>query len=211
MSLQLGKELFDISTNIDLPTAAGAAPRPAVTSLSQNTSSQHNISRNQGLTYVFVQHPSASVLQAEAAITGTLTLRPMGMQSETHRKLVKAVGQKHLKVTRLMMAPDPTRESELERAEQLKAAKKASASKRRRATSGESPAKRRAAPSRSAVSRRNREMDWSDEDPSEEDDTFAAGRVGRASHPTPKKAGAGEYETDEVRLCMICDLGLVHR
>lgn len=198
MSLQLGKELFDVSSNIDLPTTT--APRPAVINPSQETQSAHNVSRNQGLTYLFAQHVRAELLQAEAAITGTLTLRPTGMQSETHRKLVKAVGQRHSKVTRLMMAPAPTRESEMERAEQLKAAKKAQNSKKRRTAAGESPAKRRPAAARSTVSRRNREMDWSDEDPSDEDDTFSGGRIGRVAPAAGKRAGAGDYETDEVSL-----------
>ncbi|KAG8861455.1 hypothetical protein FRB96_002904 [Tulasnella sp. 330] len=195
MSLQLGKELFDVSSNIDVP--ATTAPRPAVNNPSQETQSAHNISRNQGLTYLFAQHVRAELLQAEAAITGTLTLRPTGMQSETHRKLVKAVGQRHSKVTRLMMAPAPTRESEMERAEQLKAAKKAQNSKKRRTAPGESPAKRRPAAARSTVSRRNRDMDWSDEDPSDEDDTFSGGRIGRVVPTVGKRAGPGDYETDE--------------
>lgn len=88
----------------------------------------------------------------------------------------------------------------MERAEQLKAAKKAQNSKKRRTAAGESPAKRRPAAARSTVSRRNREMDWSDEDPSDEDDTFSGGRIGRVAPAAGKRAGAGDYETDEVSL-----------
>ncbi|KAG8894272.1 hypothetical protein FRB99_001372, partial [Tulasnella sp. 403] len=97
MSLQLGKELFDVSANIDLPSTMAPRPQAGSQGGSQDMTSVNNISRNQGLTYLFAQHVRAELLQAEAAITGTLSLRPTGMQSETHRKLVKAVGQKHTK------------------------------------------------------------------------------------------------------------------
>jgi RNA polymerase-associated protein LEO1 len=42
------------------------------------------------------------------------------MQSETHRMLVRAVGQKHNKVARLRMAPDPTQDPEKEKMELMK-------------------------------------------------------------------------------------------
>ena len=72
------------------------------------------------------QHKRAQLLQAEAVITGYMTLRPTGMQSETHRMLVRAVGQKHNKVARLRMAPDPKMDPEREVAELLKVAAKKS-------------------------------------------------------------------------------------
>ena len=49
-----------------------------------------------------------------------MQLRPTGMQSETHRMLVRAVGQKHNKVARLRMAPDPIQDPEKEKMELMK-------------------------------------------------------------------------------------------
>lgn len=117
MSLLLGKELFDISKTVD--TSAGVPRQVAGTSASQSQSqpnpSQPEVSglKSQGLTYLVAQHKRSQVLQAEAVITGYMSLRPTGMQSETHRMLVRAVGQKHSKVARLRMAPDPTIDPEL--------------------------------------------------------------------------------------------------
>lgn len=199
MSLQLGKEIFDVSSNIDLPQSAASAPRTLSQQASQGSqemASLHNISRNQGLTYLFAQHVKAELLQAEAPITGTLSLTPTGMQSETHRKLVKAVGQKHNKVTRLMMAPDPTKESEQERAEQLKAAKRASTAKRRRTGGGggDSAPRRRATGGGRASTKRSR-AEWSDEDMSDDED-FGR-RYSKTAESSRKRPGAGEYEADE--------------
>ena len=109
MSLRLGKEYFDINQVID---SSGSAHRQAF-GTSQNSQSQSSPGtpttapgKAHGLTYLVAQHKRAEILQAEAAITGFLTLRPTDMQSETHRLVVRAVGQKHSKVARLRMAPD---------------------------------------------------------------------------------------------------------
>ncbi|KAG8959364.1 hypothetical protein FRC00_001693 [Tulasnella sp. 408] len=200
MSLQLGKEIFDVSSNIDLPQSAAAAPRTMTqqaSQASQETAGVHGLSRNQGLTYLFAQHVKAELLQAEAPITGTLSLTPTGMQSETHRKLVKAVGQKHSKVTRLMMAPDPTKESEQERAEQLKAAKRASTAKKRRTGGGggDGLPRRRTTGGGRASTKRSR-AEWSDEDMSDEED-FGRRYSKTAESHSRKRPGAGEYEADE--------------
>ncbi|KAG8926570.1 hypothetical protein FRC02_008795 [Tulasnella sp. 418] len=199
MSLQLGKEIFDISANVDTPASG---PTRAASNSQIPTANPGTISRNQDLTYLVAQHKRAEVLQSEAVISGTLSLRPTGMQSETHRKLVKAVGQKHSKVTRLMLAPDPTRESELERMEQLKASKKA-ASKRRKVQDGDDMGgrkMRRTSSIRSNPSRRQREMDWSDEEDGSDDDDvnqFSSRRLGKPAAANTKRSGAGEYEQDE--------------
>ena len=66
--------------------------------------SQHLLCSH-GLTYLVAQHKHTEVLQAEKVITGHLTLQPMGMQSEMHRKLVCTVGQKHNKVAGFRMVP----------------------------------------------------------------------------------------------------------
>ncbi|KAF9074915.1 Leo1-like protein-domain-containing protein [Rhodocollybia butyracea] len=139
MSLRLGKELFDITQDID---TSGAIPRKAfggsqTQSQSQSQSQQPppTPGKSHGLTYLVAQHKRSQVLQSEAIITGYMSLRPTGMQSETHRMLVRAVGQKHNKVARLRIAPDPTTDPEREKAELIKTAKK---TKRKPAASGDS-------------------------------------------------------------------------
>ncbi|KAF5362420.1 hypothetical protein D9756_002435 [Leucocoprinus leucothites] len=132
LSLLLGKELFDITQSID--TSAGIPRQVAGTSTSQSQSqlqqsqSQTPGLKSQGLTYLVAQHKRSQVLQSEAVVTGYMSLRPTGMQSETHRMLVRAVGQKHSKVARLRMAPDPTMDPERD----LKELAKQSAKKSRR-------------------------------------------------------------------------------
>lgn len=134
LSLKLGKELFDITQTVD---TSGAVPRQAFGGASQSQSqSQGSLAPSQsqtlpnskvpgqGLTYLVAQHKRAEILQCEAVVTGYMSLRPTGMQSETHRMLVRAVGQKHSKVARLRMAPDPTMDPEREKQEMLKLAAK---------------------------------------------------------------------------------------
>ncbi|KAF9462935.1 Leo1-like protein-domain-containing protein [Collybia nuda] len=121
LSLRLGKELFDINQSLD---NSASIPRQFIGSQSsQQPTSQSQTEapiRSQGLTYLVAQHKRSQVLQSEAVITGYMTLRPTGMQSETHRMLVRAVGQKHNKVARLRMAPDPTMDPEREKMELMK-------------------------------------------------------------------------------------------
>ncbi|KAK0501261.1 Leo1-domain-containing protein [Armillaria luteobubalina] len=140
LSLRLGKEYFDINQSID--TSGGpAAPLTAG-------------GKSQGLTYLVAQHKRSQVLQAEALIAGYMTLRPTGMQSETHRMLVKAVSQKHNKVARLRLAPDPVMDPEREMQEMIKKSSK-KAPKRKQDHDDESSGRSR---------RRSRKQYDSDED-----------------------------------------------
>jgi len=86
--------------------------------------------KSEGLTYLVAQHKRSQILQAEALITGYMSLRPTGMQSETHRLLVKAVGQKHNKVAKLRLVDDPAVDPEREKLELMKLNAKKSKSKR---------------------------------------------------------------------------------
>ncbi|KAF8075064.1 RNA polymerase II-associated protein [Lyophyllum atratum] len=129
LSLRLGKELFDINQSLD--TSAGV-PRQLIGSQSSQPPPPSQTDapvRSQGLTYLVAQHKRSQVLQSEAVITGYMSLRPTGMQSETHRMLVRAVGQKHNKVARLRMAPDPTMDPEREKMELMKQSAKKSKKK----------------------------------------------------------------------------------
>ncbi|TDL23684.1 Leo1-domain-containing protein [Rickenella mellea] len=200
MSFLLGKELFDVTKTVDnsasVPRSIHAS-QPASQSQSQSTSQ----ARSQGLTYLVAQHKRPGILQAEAPVTGYMALRPTGMQSETHRMLVRAVGQKHNKVARLRMAPDPTRDPERERMELEKAdAKKAKA---RKEDDGNGARRRRG-----AASRRRTSDVWSDdEEPGaafegsdeDEEERFSGGRKIKAerAEADAAKKGSGEYQTDD--------------
>lgn len=86
--------------------------------------------KSEGLTYLVAQHKRSQILQAETLITGYMALRPTGMQSETHRLLVKAVGQKHNKVAKLRFVPEPTVDPEREKLELIKQNAKKAKSRR---------------------------------------------------------------------------------
>lgn len=204
LSLRLGKELFDIKQDRD--TSAGVA-RQYIGAASQQSqsSSQPPQSQSQppaakGLTYLVAQHKRSQVLQSEAVISGYMSLRPTGMQSETHRMLVRAVGQKHNKVARLRMAPEPTVDPEREKMELMKQSAKKSKKKSEQDEALGGGRKRR-------YSRRTAEHDvWSDDEEdifpgSEEEEEDGAGRnsARKAKRKTPaeEKKGPEDYQEDD--------------
>jgi len=131
LSLRLGKELFDITQSIDSSGRMSRSLGGSQSQQSQNTQSSVPPSgKSEGLTYLVAQHKRSQILQAEALITGYLSLRPTGMQSETHRLLVKAVGQRHNKVAKLRLVDDPAVDPEREKLELMKLNAKKSKSKR---------------------------------------------------------------------------------
>jgi RNA polymerase-associated protein LEO1 len=181
-------------------------------------SSSLNGAKNQGLTYLVAQHKRAEILQSEALITGYMTLRPTGMQSETHRMLVRAVGQKHNKVARLRMAPDPTTDPEREKMELLKSSAKVKTKRPKYeddgfgvGLGGTAAVRRRRAYAR----KRSGDDVWSDDEDeddaerdvfgagSDEDEDMATGRNNSSRKPRKTKAsagdarsGGGDYQTD---------------
>lgn len=192
LSLRLGKELFDINQSID---TSGGVIRQSIggsQSASQSTPSapQPIGSKPQGLTYLVAQHKRSEVLQAEAVVTGYMTLRPTGMQSETHRMLVRAVGQKHSKVARLRMAPDPTMDPEREKLELLKLSARKS---RKKADEGGFGMRGKRTPGQR---KRSGHDVWTDDEEPEyegtedEDDARAAKRKAEARK-------GGEYQEDD--------------
>ncbi|KII85836.1 hypothetical protein PLICRDRAFT_31416 [Plicaturopsis crispa FD-325 SS-3] len=203
LSLRLGKELFDINQSID--TSGGIARQSfggSQSSQSQVLSSQPPPTpatpgnKSQGLTYLVAQHKRAQVLQSEALVTGFMSLRPTGMQSETHRMLVRAVGQKHNKVARLRMAPDPTVDPEREVQELMKK----SAKKSKKKTDEDGFSRKR----RSGLSRRRSAYAFSDDEedmgfePSDDDDMEGPGsrrKVQRKASEDGKKGG--DYQEDD--------------
>jgi RNA polymerase-associated protein LEO1 len=201
MSLRLGKEYFDINQVID---SSGSAHRQAF-GTSQNSQSQSSpgtptttAGKAHGLTYLVAQHKRAEILQAEAAITGFLTLRPTDMQSETHRLVVRAVGQKHSKVARLRMAPDM--DPEREKQELIRASAKKSRHPRGE-DGGGGGTRRRRAPG-GGRRRTGGDMDiWSDdEEPAydaygNDDDDGRSPKKRRAREPEERRGG--EYQTDD--------------
>jgi len=203
LSLRLGKELFDINQSID---TSGAIPRQSFGGPQAFQSHPEPLApgaKSQGLTYLVAQHKRAQVLQSEALVTGYMTLRPTGMQSETHRMLVRAVGQKHNKVARLRMAPDPKMDPEREKLELMKLSAKRSKKKADLEDGFGGGRKRR-------YSRKRAELDvWSDDEddtgPSfieeEVDDGMDVGGSGRKANrkivEDDDKKGAGEYQEDD--------------
>ncbi|KAJ7493438.1 RNA polymerase II-associated protein [Mycena galericulata] len=185
LSLRLGRELFDINQSID--TSGGksfGASQPA------------QAGKSQGLTYIVAQHKRSQVLQSEALVTGYMSLQPTGMQSETHRMLVRAVGQKHNKVARLRMAPDPTMDPEREKMELVKLNARKS---KRKADSADGGRQRKA-------SRKSRGASvWSDDEEdagplyaSDEEEEEGAGSSGRRSkhRPVDEDKKDAEYQLD---------------
>jgi RNA polymerase-associated protein LEO1 len=203
LSLRLGKELFDINQSID--TSGGASRglfggSQVSQSQSQSVplaSQQTGISgaKSQGLTYLVAQHKRAQLLQAEAVITGYMTLRPTGMQSETHRMLVRAVGQKHNKVARLRMAPDPKTDPAREVTELIRVAAKKS---KKRPEEDEFGGRKR----RSGHSRKRTADVWSDdEEPedmaSEDEDDDLTGRSRKVKPKTDEEAKKRRWDYEE--------------
>ncbi|KAF8587388.1 Leo1-domain-containing protein [Ramaria rubella] len=213
LSLQLGKELFDVNHNIDM---SGAAPRSGLGGPSGSQSQSQSLSqplippasqsqlplRTHGLTYLVAQHKRAEVLQAEKLITGYLTLRPIDMQSATHRKLVRAVGQKHNKVARLRMAPSDLvqRDPDKELAELAKnAARKPRKTGKRTEDGLVTPRKKRI-----GVGKKSRDQVWSDDEEEpfvgseeESDDGLDGRRKVKKKPDDDGKKGPGEYQTDD--------------
>jgi RNA polymerase-associated protein LEO1 len=205
-SLRLGKELFDITENRD--TSAGVPRQHIGPHSSQPPVSQSqpdgSSNRSQGLTYLVAQHKRSQVLQAESVITGYMTLRPTGMQSDTHRMLVRAVGQKHNKVARLRMAPDPTMDPEREKMELMK--QNAKKSRRKNDQDDGLGGGRKRRHSRKTSSR---DMMWSDDEgddavgvyaaSDEEDDGTGVGSSGRKSkrRATDESKGPEDYQEDD--------------
>lgn len=206
LSLRLGKELFDITENRD--TSAGVPRQHIGPHSSQPPASQPQLdgsnNRSQGLTYLVAQHKRSQVLQSETVITGYMTLRPTGMQSQTHRMLVRAVEQKHNKVARLRMAPDPTMDPEREKMELMK--QNAKKSRRKNDPDDVLGGARKRRHSRKAS---GRDMMWSDDEgddaeggyavSDEEDDGTGVGSSGRKSKRRAADEGKGpeDYQEDD--------------
>ena len=159
--------------------------------------------KGNGLAYVVSQHPEAAILRTEAQITGTMGLRPAGLQGSIHDKFRKALQQKHSKVSRLRFAQD----EEVAAVEQQIAELQKKPWKSVRSTGGDGTRRRRSGGARSGISaaeRRRRAADmYSDEEDAEESDAGSdAGGYGgsRLSARRPSgdaKRGAGDYETDD--------------
>ncbi|KAG6850777.1 hypothetical protein H0H93_008815 [Arthromyces matolae] len=202
LSLRLGKELFDINQSLD---TSATIPRQVIGSQASQpsqTSAPDVLLKSQGLTYLVAQHKRSQVLQAEAVVTGYMSLRPTGMQSETHRMLVRAVGQKHNKVARLRMAPEPTMDPEREKLELMKQSNKKS--KKRNDYDdilGDSGGRKRVRYSRKTAGRgvwsESEEEGGIFEGSEEEDDEggASAGRKSQKKHG--EKGGTEDYQEDD--------------
>lgn len=157
LSLQLGKELYDISPNVNLdPSVAPTTPQAG-----------------NGLNYLVAQHKRSMVLQAEAPIAGTLGIRPVGMDTDAHRKLVRAVSQKNTRLARIKIDDRAPALDQL----QGNAGKKKSAGGPRRPRDPDAP--RRPRKPRMSTA-------WSDD---EEEDLIARGDSDDEPSPAKRRAG----------------------
>lgn len=177
---------------------SGTVPRQSIggsQSQSQSSQTRNTTGKLQGLTYLVAQHKRSQVLQAEAVITGYMQLRPAGMHSETHRMLVRAVGQKHSKVARLRMAPDPTMDPEREKLELMKQNAKKS---RRKVDQEDGLGKRR----KKRNWRETASREWTDDEEehaagSEEEEEEGLGSQRKAKRKENVRKAAEEYQEDD--------------
>ncbi|KAF8329548.1 uncharacterized protein EI90DRAFT_2923834, partial [Cantharellus anzutake] len=214
MSLQVGKEIFDIAINVD---NSAAIPRAGAQTGPQTPARQASADQSvfptgpvqaEGLSYLVAQHKSSAVLQAEALITGVLSLRPTGMQSETHKRLVRAVGQKHNKVARLRIAPEMIRDLDSEKATSGKKRKSMAGARKKYDVDSDSDGglERRRRQQRRSSHGRNRSSRnvYSDDEEEEEepeavatDEDEESGTRKRRPIAKPKREIAGSYEADD--------------
>ncbi|KAF9563955.1 Leo1-domain-containing protein [Agrocybe pediades] len=205
LSLRLGKELFDINQSIDTSASVVRQTIGGTPSQSQSqppaTPSAPTPGKSEGLTYLVAQHKRSQVLQSEAVITGYMSLRPTGMQSETHMMLVRAVEQKHKQVARLKMAPNPSIDPEREKMEMIKQSAKKS---KKKADDGERLGSRR----RRNYRRSAEGPTWSDDDEVDHADMYGASDeddddmgINRSPRKQKRKAsgekGEEDYQADD--------------
>ncbi|KAA1074399.1 hypothetical protein PGT21_004027 [Puccinia graminis f. sp. tritici] len=118
-SLQVGSELFDMISTVD-----GRQNN-------NTTTQQQPGATTQGLTYLFAQHSELKLLEAQASITGQVTLRPYSLNSMTHRNIVanrsllKANSQRQTSLRVITLDPEKEKiDKELEEERKLKDLKK---------------------------------------------------------------------------------------
>jgi RNA polymerase-associated protein LEO1 len=131
------------------------------------------------------------------------------MQSETHRMLVRAVGQKHNKVARLRMAPDPIQDPEREKMELMKQSSKSKPKRQKTEDDGFGNPRAKRKP---YARKRSRDGVWSDDEEeaaygmyggeSDEDRELDGGsgrRTGRkgGARPSGEARRGSEYQTDD--------------
>jgi RNA polymerase-associated protein LEO1 len=82
--------------------------------------SQQDVARDQS--HLFVRHPGAGIIQAQAHMRSKLVFRPSSLQSKSHKLLTAAIDKRHqrvVKVKKVVTSVDPDAEkTEREKAEQ---------------------------------------------------------------------------------------------
>ncbi|KAH8832439.1 RNA polymerase II-associated protein [Flagelloscypha sp. PMI_526] len=182
VSLRLGKELYDISQNIDTSggvskSSFGSTPSGPVTAGG----------KAQGLSYLVAQHKRSQLLQAETLVTGTMSLRPADMNSEAHQLLVQSVGQKNRRTKNTLITALPEKDPERELAELKKASDKRDRKRERElyGSTSKTPRKR---------SRRSEYVGDSDEEAEVVYGDSDDDHIGRHS---PKKKGPSKKNTED--------------
>jgi RNA polymerase-associated protein LEO1 len=123
LSLQMGSEIYDITESVERAGApasgaaadgisqAGMASQTAPAMGSGDAAAAQRARPAQPLQHLFVRMPDQQSYLAEGPIAGTLGLRPTDVQSETHKRLARAVKQQRgARVTQMQFdthAEDP--------------------------------------------------------------------------------------------------------
>lgn len=151
--------------------------------------------RQHGVSYLVTQHSAQQLLQVEATITGSMSLRPaVGTQSTLHRQLVQAVAKKHSKVSKLRFASDAMmREAEREADALAKRKPRSTLGPRTSSGRGGEGTGEGGVRRRSRMAERRRRGEFSDDE--DQDDAMEGTRAtfGGAGG----RGGLGEYEEDD--------------
>lgn len=189
LSLQIGNEIFDVST--DRSNATGKAVPPTMPGAGLTNG---HVKPEEATTFLVAQHGYAGFLETQAAVTGNMAFRLTSIASQSHRKLASALSAKSHTTTKSktrMVAIDRDPEAEMAAFEaSLKKGSRKKGVKREGAAGG---AARKAGRGRSM--RSTRLDDFSDDD--DMDDSAAAED---ADEPmSAKRAAAAERKRRKER------------
>jgi RNA polymerase-associated protein LEO1 len=187
-ALQVGAEFFNVNITSSRAVDDDAPKNDAVNGHASSSSSLLPIA---GLTLLVAQHSGAYLLEAQAAITGTMSLTPYNVTSTAHRRLATTLSDRHAKVTRTQ-AVVLERDPEIERAQRDKAdADRAKQARRERAkaSGGGGAARRRRGLGRSM--RIDRSDDEDEEAMDEGDSDEPRGATGTRTSGRPGTGAGG--------------------
>ena len=207
MSLQVGRELYDIQVDAERvagPTddLGGLSRRAAA--LDDDVKPADISAATRTLTYVVAEHPYLSLLETQANVSGTMSMTPTSFGTNAHRRAgaaSAALAAKPARSTKLaMMDRDPEQEK-LARVQAEKERKRAEQKAKREAGGGRRPR-------RKGVSGRSRAI-GSDTEEEEEDDEDGddVPRKGAGGRRNARSSKFVEDDEDEARFIASEDEG----